>query len=312
MKKPYRLISVEGCEILGEGAYGTVYRLDRETVVKVYREGEKSLTVAETEQQESREAFLLGVPTAIPFGIVKVGDQYGSVFELIDAKNCNDLIVQDPSLLDNLVSRYASLLCTLHGLEDTRGKLPSARRTYLAALEIIGESLDAGTKDRTRQLLEEIPETHHLVHGDPQMKNVLLTDPEMIFIDLDHLCAGDPVFDLGALYATYITFNEIIPGDSLLFLKLPLDTATRIFHQTLLSYLEIRNGSSASTGLLQKDESSPILRRIQTLGYLRFLTILKIEQKDVQSDEKERQIGMAAEALSRLIPQVDHLSLLQP
>ena len=34
--KPMREISVEGCELLGKGGNGAVYRLDDETIVKVY------------------------------------------------------------------------------------------------------------------------------------------------------------------------------------------------------------------------------------------------------------------------------------
>ena len=36
VKKRRREISVEGCELIGSGAYGKVYRLDRETIAKIY------------------------------------------------------------------------------------------------------------------------------------------------------------------------------------------------------------------------------------------------------------------------------------
>ena len=34
--KAYRRISVEGCEVIGKGANGEVYRIDPDTIVKVY------------------------------------------------------------------------------------------------------------------------------------------------------------------------------------------------------------------------------------------------------------------------------------
>ena len=34
--KPIREVSVEGCEVLGRGGNGAVYRLDDETIVKEY------------------------------------------------------------------------------------------------------------------------------------------------------------------------------------------------------------------------------------------------------------------------------------
>ena len=38
--KEYREISLEGAEKIGEGAHGEVYRIDDETIVKVYRDSE--------------------------------------------------------------------------------------------------------------------------------------------------------------------------------------------------------------------------------------------------------------------------------
>ena len=39
ISKALRKISVKGCKIIGKGFFGTVYRIDQETIVKVYREG---------------------------------------------------------------------------------------------------------------------------------------------------------------------------------------------------------------------------------------------------------------------------------
>ena len=36
IEKAYRKLSVEGCEAIGKGANGTVYRLDPDTIIKVY------------------------------------------------------------------------------------------------------------------------------------------------------------------------------------------------------------------------------------------------------------------------------------
>ena len=46
VKKAYRKLSVDGCEVIGRGYYGTIYRIDDETIVKVYR-GKGSLPMIE-------------------------------------------------------------------------------------------------------------------------------------------------------------------------------------------------------------------------------------------------------------------------
>ena len=61
IRKALRKVSVEGCEIIGEGGYGKVYRLDAETIVKVYNPG-ISLEFVEQERKTSQKAFLMGVP----------------------------------------------------------------------------------------------------------------------------------------------------------------------------------------------------------------------------------------------------------
>ena len=37
VEKAYRVVSVEGCEVIGEGFNGKVYRIDQDNVVKVYK-----------------------------------------------------------------------------------------------------------------------------------------------------------------------------------------------------------------------------------------------------------------------------------
>ena len=71
VKKALREISVDGCEMIGAGGYGSVYRINEETIVKVYHTA--SLDFIEKERELSKKAFLLGVPTAISFDTVKVG-----------------------------------------------------------------------------------------------------------------------------------------------------------------------------------------------------------------------------------------------
>ena len=100
VKKRLREVSVDGCPVIGRGYYGTVYRLDVDTIVKVY-EVPDSLAMIENEQNMAKEAFIKGIPTAISYDMVKVGDQYGSVFELLKATTFNDELIKAP---ENIVT----------------------------------------------------------------------------------------------------------------------------------------------------------------------------------------------------------------
>ena len=55
VQKKLREISVEGCEVVGKGGNGTVYRLDDDKIVKVYRS--QSLDAVKREQAFARTAL---------------------------------------------------------------------------------------------------------------------------------------------------------------------------------------------------------------------------------------------------------------
>ena len=297
-RKP-RSVSVEGCPVIGRGAFGTVYRLDRDTVVKVFSGGEASLPGMEKELANARQAFLSGIPTAIPFDIVRVGDQFGVVFEMIDAQNCNDCVREDPGVLDELIPKYAALLKNMHSLDTRTDNLREVRSSYLRYLEVISPHLPPATGARLKELIEQMPQARHIIHGDIHLKNIMISRGEMILIDMDHLALGDPVFEFAGLFAAYIAFNEDDPDDIFRFMGIDMQTGERIFHETLRAYLGDADESTLREALL----------KVRTVGYLRFLKILLVEQADVHTALHDLQIRHAAEHLAELVPQVTTLCL---
>lgn len=295
-----RRISVEGCPVIGEGAFGTVYRLDAETIVKVYRNGEDSLPVIEKEHRKAREAFVSGVPTAIPFDTVKVGDQYGMVFEMLDARNCNDVIASDPSSMETILELYASFLKKIHSLRLRSGQIVSAGKTYMDKLDLFSRLLKEETLRKVRSLIQAMPEDLHLVHGDPQLKNIMLTGNNLMAIDMDHMIAGDPVFDFAALNVTYNLYGEDNPLDSMTFLHLERKTTLHILERTLDLYL-------GKTDALEKER---ILDRIALVSRLDFLSDMFNDKKDDRSPLRDLRIRHSLEEVERLAYKVDDLRLM--
>ena len=109
VEKAYRRLSVEGCEIIGEGANGKVYRIDRDTIVKVYMNPD-ALPDIKRERELARKAFVLGVPTAIPYDVVRVGEGYGSVFELLNASSFAQILKKEPERFEEIAEMSADLL----------------------------------------------------------------------------------------------------------------------------------------------------------------------------------------------------------
>ena len=128
VEKAFRKLTVDGCEPIGRGANGTVYRIDKDTVVKVYHNND-SLPDVQRERELARKAFVLGIPTAIPYDVVKVGESYGSVFELLNSKSFSKLIQANPEKLDEYVGIYVDIMRKLHSTEVKPGEVPSMKQT---------------------------------------------------------------------------------------------------------------------------------------------------------------------------------------
>ena len=296
-RKKAREISIDGCPVIGKGAFGTVYRLDDETVVKVYKNGEDSLPVIEHEQKIARQAFIDGIPTAIPFDIVKVGDQYGVVFELLDAKNCMDMVIEDPSVLKTLIPKYAAFLRNLHKIEIDDNQIPSTKDINLKFLDSLAPVLGKETEAKLRALYEKMPEERHVIHGDAHLKNIMISGDEMRVIDMDNMCKADPVFEFAGLYTTYVAFNEDDPDDAMRFQGAPVQTCRQIFYETLKEYLKGRNVNPDT-----------VLPKIQLIGYLRLLTEVVVKLKR-QSEFETRRVARISGVVSELASKVENLCM---
>lgn len=130
VEKAYRVVSVEGCEEIGRGANGTIYRIDQDNVVKVYNNAD-ALEDIQHEREVAKLALILGIPTAISYDVVRVGESYGSVFELLNASSFSKILSTEPEKMDWCVQEYVEMLKKIHGTLVPEGKLPDLRLTFL-------------------------------------------------------------------------------------------------------------------------------------------------------------------------------------
>ena len=240
VKKSYRSINVDGLEVIGRGFFGTVYRLDDETIVKVYQ-GEDSISKIENEKRMAQKAFLSGIPTAISYDIVKAGEDYGSVFELLNAKSFHELAQNGDMPLADIIARYTELLKQVHETRLEFGELPSYRDRFLDYVNVIKGCLKDGQEQQLKKLLADMPEENTVVHGDIHMKNVMMVDNEPMLIDMDTLGLGNPVFDLAGLYVTYQMFEEDDPDNSMDFLGMSNEMVDEIWSRITDSYFDFRD-----------------------------------------------------------------------
>lgn len=236
IEKAYREVSIDGCEIIGQGANGKVYRLDPETIIKVYNNPD-SLPDIKRERELARKAFVLGIPTAIPYDVVKVGDGYGSVFELLDAKSFAKLISEDPDKTDYYVDLYIQLLKKIHETEVLDDSMPDMKLIALKWANDLQEYLPGDYGDKLLKQIQSIPETKNMLHGDYHIKNVMMQNGETLLIDMDTLCVGNPIFELASMFNAYVGFGSSCQAKVEDFLGLPYDQTNYIWEKALEFYV---------------------------------------------------------------------------
>lgn len=298
VEKAYRRISVEGCEVIGEGANGKVYRIDKDNVVKTYKNAD-ALSAIRHEREVARLALVLGVPTAISYDVVRVGDSYGSVFELLNADSFAKILARGTDRFDFCVRENVKMLKTIHGITVPEGKLPSIRDKELKAVRRMKDSLPDGLGDKLLRMAEAIPESNRMVHGDFHTKNIVLAGGEVLVIDMDTLSVGEPIFDFVHMYNAYRGYGEYDPGVTARFQGYPSEVAVRFWKESLKEYL----------GTDDEDRVREAENKIRILSYSYLIDWWRRHSERAPASCGEGALGLWTERLIQLLHTTDDLDL---
>ena len=211
VEKRLRYISTDGCELIGRGGNGAVYRLDSETIVKAYYSSTETLEKIQASRRSAQKLLALGIPVAIAFDVVRVEGGYGLVYELLDCKTVGELIHEDPTSIDHWAQEAAELLKQLHATEVPAGTFPDARDSGHRWVNVAKDVLDEKTQERLHRMYDAMPAQNTLVHGDYHVGNMMVQDDEIVLIDTDDVAQGDPIIDWAGLELTFgfITTDEL-------------------------------------------------------------------------------------------------------
>ena len=235
VQKALRKIDISHAEVIGEGFFSTVYRLDKDTIVKVFNRTSDPEQIGR-ELKLAKEAFVLGIPTAISFDIVQAGDKLGVCFEMLDCMSLKTALLTDKKHYQEYLEKYAALLKKINTTECFNPEIPDIKKYYLQKVEKIKSVLEDKYYQKAKKLLEGIPDRKTFVHGDCHFKNIMVQKDELLLIDMDTLSVGHPIFELAAIYAPYCAFNEDDPGNSDKFFGISEEEATKLYNSLLDLY----------------------------------------------------------------------------
>jgi uncharacterized protein (TIGR02172 family) len=208
VEKAIRELSLEGAEVIGQGGHGKVLRINGDTIVKLFHPS-TTLEEVRREQDYAKKAFVLGLPTAIPFDVVKCDDCYGLVFELINSTTLSDFLNKNPEKFEEYAVKYANLLKQLHATKISEGMLSGTKELYRDRINSLGELgyfTDKEIEDLHR-INNAFADDISVIHGDFHAKNVMVMDGELVLIDMADITYGNPLYDLGSMMLTHVTVS---------------------------------------------------------------------------------------------------------
>ena len=196
IRKALRKIDLEKCEKIGSGGNGAVYRVSEDEIVKVNYNPD-TYEGLDKELAKAKEAFLLGIPTAISFDMVDCGDgKRGVVYETIKSRTLGETIQSNPERIEELTEMYIEQLNQLHAVHTDNPVFGNAKENYRKQVEAASKFLTEEEGKMLEQILKVLPEGDRLVHCDAHPKNIMIQNGEMLWIDMEGMSVGHPIYDL--------------------------------------------------------------------------------------------------------------------
>ena len=293
VEKAYQRMSVEGCEFIAKGANGAVYRYDDETILKTYF-AKDALPEIKQERENARRAFVLGINTAIPYGIVRVGDGYGTVTELLNAVSVTKLIRKNPDDMSEAANYYIDMLKSIHAIEVEDGVVLDMKETALEWAAFVAPHIPQEQANKLRKLIQAVPKKNTLLHGDYHTNNIMVQNGEPLLIDMDTLCMGHPIFELGSMFNAFVGYAELDHDNMMDFFGYSFETAGKFWNMALSMYL----------GTNDEEVCKSVAQKAMVIGYTRMLRRALRRPEETDSPAK---IARCKEMLGLLLNKVDTL-----
>ena len=238
--KAMKKYSIDGFELIGRGMNGEVYRMDRENIIKVFQKS-TPLENIDRERRLAQQALIIGIPTAISYTVVMADDRYGIVFELVDADTLSTTLKEEPDEYDSYVRKYIDLYKFIHSLKGDAEKFTNIKDVYHGAIDYCRSYYSEEEINKLNGLVDSVPETGTLIHGDYHPNNIMVQDGKLILIDMGDMTIGHPIFDFLATAATQVNLVKLNPAFAEQHTRMPAEIITRTWRRLIDSYFADRS-----------------------------------------------------------------------
>ena len=206
IERTMRFVSLKGCQKISSALNGEIFQLSDDEMIKVYA---SSVPLSEIKKERSyaQAAMVCGVPTLIPYDVVKCDNGYGIVYEKAEMTSLSYLISHNPDDMVKYANMLADTMRELHSTEIPEGKLPEMKEKYMKWLREVNDPSDANTSVFST-LISSIPDSVTYVHGDINLNSVMVQNGELLLLDMAGSGRGNSLFDLQALFASLVAIER--------------------------------------------------------------------------------------------------------
>jgi hypothetical protein len=214
----------------------------------------------------------------------------------VESETFSQCIAKSPGQVETYANMMADLAHSIHNIEVSKNDgfpdVCERLRTYIrSGIAYEDEALSA----KCLRLIDTLPVSDHLVHGDFHTGNVFLQKGEPLLIDMDRLSTGHPIAEISDLYYFYVVLGEDDPAVVEKFMGFSYETAQRFFHIFLKRYL----------GTEDADKIKEVIEKASFLCYVRM--IRKLRKSGQISDAARKPIGFYLDKTAELAEKLDTL-----
>ena len=145
-------------------------------------------------------------------------------------------------------------------------------------------------------MLESIPERNTLLHCDFHVKNIMKQNDDLLLIDMETLSTGHPIFEFGAMFATYNAYACVDKQNTDKFLGMPLEVTTKLFNKILSYYYDDKS----------EEELEDIKLKLSIISYLQVLS-LRSKYIDNTNEFQKEEIEFCKNYLTETAEKLDTL-----
>lgn len=187
--------SIDGLEMIARGSTARIYRVDSDTILKVFTSDFDEPKIRR-EMEVSKEAFVSGIATAIPYEIVKVGDSFGTIYEMVKADTLSVTMHKSNEMNIEWSKKFANFIKEMHKVKLDTNKFLRSKDRYEGWEKVVLSMVDEESGKIYSELIDSIPEAETFIHGDCHPNNIMIQNGELLLIDMGEASYGSPIGDL--------------------------------------------------------------------------------------------------------------------